>query len=208
METLKDYPRHPSCFRAGFPCSDGIWQQQSSSSTQDSTTSLIKTNFVWSLLPLGAGGDELCRWYQTQAASPVPAADPKPRQLTRPQGRLWPPPTKMSAKSHLAQGCSVNKPPPSTSASHRHQPQPKSIDEKQSVISRPHWLGYGGVRKHYRKHRCGEITSFSGAFLSLQVLPDLPQNFHVCTQSHLVCHVVVPVPVQVRCVTLGRARPA
>lgn len=133
---------------------------------------------------------------------------PSPRQLTRPQGRLWPPPTKMSAKSHLAQGCSVNKPPPSTSASHRHQPQPKSIDEKQSVISRPHWLGYGWVKKHYRKHRCGEITSFSGAFLSLQVLPDLPHNFHVRSQSHLMCHVVVPVPVQVRCVTLGRARPA
>lgn len=111
---------------------------------------------------------------------------PSPRQLPRPRGRLWPPPTKMSAKSHLAQGCSVNKPPPSTSASHRQQLQPKSIDEKQSVISRPHWLGYGWVKKHYRKHRCGEITSFSGAFLSLQVLPDVPQNFHVCTQKHLV----------------------
>lgn len=133
---------------------------------------------------------------------------PSPRQLTRPRGRLWPPPTKMSAKSHLDQGCSVNKPPPSTSASHRQQLQPKSIDEKQSVISRPHWLGYGWVKKHYRKHRCGEITSSSGAFLSLQVLPDLPQNFHVHTQNHLVYLVAVPVPVQVCCVTLGRARPA
>lgn len=42
----------------------------------------------------------------------------------------------------LSWGCSVNKPPPSTSATHRHQPQPKSIDEKQFVISKPHCFGY------------------------------------------------------------------
>lgn len=140
----------------------------------------------------------LCLQYLQQTTSP--------RQLTRPQGMLWPPPTKMSAKSHLAQGCSVNKLPPSTSASYSHQPKPKSIHEKQSVISRPHWLSYGWVKKHYRKHRCGEIISLSGAFLSLQVLPALPQNFHVHTQNHLVY--LVPVPAQVHCVMLGRARPA
>lgn len=50
--------------------------------------------------------------------------------------------TKTSANSYPAQGCSVNNPPPSTSASHRHQPQPRSIDEKQFVISRPHCFGY------------------------------------------------------------------
>lgn len=53
-------------------------------------------------------------------------------------------------------------------------------------------------QKTLKKHRCSEITSFSGAFLSLEVLPDLPQNFHTHTQKYLVCCVVTTV--KCRCI--------
>lgn len=53
-------------------------------------------------------------------------------------------------------------------------------------------------QKTLKKHRCSEITSFSGAFLSLEVLPGLPRNFHTHTQKQLVCCVVTTV--KCRCI--------
>lgn len=61
---------------------------------------------------------------------------------------------------------------------HSHWPQPKSIDKKQSVISKPRCFGYDESKRLERKHRCNEVTSFLEPSYPSKLWLDCPQNFH------------------------------
>lgn len=109
----------------------------------------------------------------------------------RPPGRLTSS-TKTSAKSYPARGCSVNKPPPSTSASHRHQTWPKLIDEKQSVISRLHCFGYdeskntkGNTHAVTSPHFLEPSYLYKSCLISLKVSTHAHKNISCAVQSRL-----------------------